>query len=108
MADRIDLSSYSLGDLYELNEQVLQEIERQKETEVITIRTKMEALASDLGMTVEEVLAKTYMKKNNRHISHPKYRNPENPEQTWTGRGKRPRWLQQALSQGAALEDFAI
>ena len=108
MTDRIDLSSYSLGDLYKLNEQVLQEIERQKKTEVITVRTKMEALASNLGMTVEEVLAQTKMKTNNKHFTTPKYRNPADPEQTWTGRGKRPRWLQQALSEGAELEDFAI
>jgi DNA-binding protein H-NS len=38
----------------------------------------------------------------------PKYRNPENPAETWAGRGLRPRWLVAALKGGKKLEDFAI
>jgi DNA-binding protein H-NS len=38
----------------------------------------------------------------------PKYRNPENPSETWAGRGLRPRWLVAAIKSGRKLEDFAI
>jgi DNA-binding protein H-NS len=38
----------------------------------------------------------------------PKYRNPENPAETWAGRGLRPRWLAAALKKGKKLEDFSI
>src|SRR5436190_17866244 len=38
----------------------------------------------------------------------PKYRNPENPSETWAGRGLRPRWLTAAMKGGKSLEDFAI
>jgi DNA-binding protein H-NS len=38
----------------------------------------------------------------------PKYRNPEDPSETWAGRGLRPRWLAAALKSGKKLEDFAI
>jgi DNA-binding protein H-NS len=38
----------------------------------------------------------------------PKYRNPKNPEQTWTGYGKHPVWLREALGRGEQLEDFAV
>jgi DNA-binding protein H-NS len=38
----------------------------------------------------------------------PKYRNPENPSETWAGRGLRPRWLTAALKGRKKLEDFAI
>ena len=37
-----------------------------------------------------------------------KYRNPENPSETWAGRGLRPRWLAAALKSGKKIEDFAI
>src|SRR5271165_3288331 len=37
-----------------------------------------------------------------------KYRNPENPAETWAGRGLKPRWLAAALKSGKKLEDFAI
>jgi DNA-binding protein H-NS len=38
----------------------------------------------------------------------PKYRNPDNPAETWAGRGLKPRWLAAALQAGNKLEDFSI
>src|SRR6202051_3458124 len=38
----------------------------------------------------------------------PKYRNPENPSETWAGRGLKPRWLSAALKSGRKQEDFLI
>jgi len=38
----------------------------------------------------------------------PKYRNPANTGETWTGRGKQPRWLAAYTAQGKKLEDFLI
>jgi DNA-binding protein H-NS len=41
-------------------------------------------------------------------VQAPKYRNPENPYETWAGRGLKPRWLIAAIKGGKKLEDFAI
>lgn len=38
----------------------------------------------------------------------PKYRNPDDPSETWAGRGLKPRWLAAALKAGKKLEDFSI
>jgi DNA-binding protein H-NS len=38
----------------------------------------------------------------------PKYRNPENPSETWAGRGLKPRWLAAAIKAGKKLEHFSI
>jgi DNA-binding protein H-NS len=38
----------------------------------------------------------------------PKYRNPEEPSETWSGRGKQPRWLTAALKTGHKIEEFVI
>jgi DNA-binding protein H-NS len=38
----------------------------------------------------------------------PKYRNPENPSETWAGRGLKPRWLTAAMKKGKKLEHFSI
>lgn len=37
----------------------------------------------------------------------PKYLNPET-QQTWSGRGLKPKWLAENLKAGSALTDFAI
>jgi DNA-binding protein H-NS len=38
----------------------------------------------------------------------PKYRNPEQPSETWAGRGKTPRWLTAQLKSGRRIDDFRI
>jgi DNA-binding protein H-NS len=38
----------------------------------------------------------------------PKYQNPSMPTETWSGRGKQPRWLVLALKSGRKIEDFRI
>ena len=38
----------------------------------------------------------------------PRYRNPDNPEQTWSGRGRRPRWVHEAEAAGRSLDDLRI
>ena len=38
----------------------------------------------------------------------PKYRNPDQPSETWSGRGKQPRWLTAQLRSGKRIDDFLI
>lgn len=37
-----------------------------------------------------------------------RYRNPDHPEQTWSGRGRRPRWIHEAEAAGRSLEDLRV
>ena len=39
---------------------------------------------------------------------YPKYQNPNEPSETWSGRGKQPRWLAAALKTGHKIEEFMI
>ncbi len=47
-------------------------------------------------------------KRDGRRRVAPKFRNPERPGQTWSGRGKMARWLKRKLAAGARLEEFAV
>jgi DNA-binding protein H-NS len=38
----------------------------------------------------------------------PKFFNPDDPSQTWAGRGKQPRWMMQQLKSGRHVDDFRI
>ena len=38
----------------------------------------------------------------------PKFRNPEEPSQTWAGRGKQPRWFLSQLRAGRPMDDLRI
>ena len=38
----------------------------------------------------------------------PKYRNPDNPAETWAGRGRKPKWVEDQLTTGRQLSDMRI
>ncbi|MBJ3763938.1 H-NS histone family protein [Maribius pontilimi] len=67
-------------------------------------RAAAEKAARDHGFSLEEVLKGE--KKGSK--SPPKYRNPDDPRKTWTGRGRQPAWIKDALASGKSLEDFLI
>lgn len=100
------ISNYSIDQLNDLIQKAEAEKESKKAGEIVALRSQMVAMAGKLGMKVEDII--NYETQKKKPSGKPKYRNPANPEQTWTGRGKKPGWLKQALESGAKLEDFAI
>jgi len=73
---------------------------------------KAKEMADSLGMDVADIMgikkgAGARRRKPARKAKI-KYRNPQNPDETWTGRGMRPVWLREKLEQGAQLEDFKV
>lgn len=67
-------------------------------------------LAEQAGLSVADVVAKlqpapTGNKPNKvRNPAKPKYQNPEDESQTWSGRGRRPHWVQEFLSEKGWIE----
>lgn len=86
--------------------------------EVKDLAKQIQALAADHMMETDELLALVkeaivkYGKKDGRRGSRgpvpPKYRNPNNPTETWTGRGRQPKWVSALLEQGYTLEQLKI
>jgi len=108
MIEDIDLNAYSVEELQLLVERAQKEIANKEQNRVLEVRSRMQQLAGDLNMTVEEVINFDKKKKPVKTVGKAKYRNPNDPSQTWTGRGKQPNWLRDAIEQGAKKEDFAI
>jgi DNA-binding protein H-NS len=68
------------------------------------VRLKAIALAKAHGFDIDELFGSG--RKGKVAV---KYRDPKNPENTWTGRGRMPRWLASAIKGGKAKkEDFLI
>src|SRR4051812_41546995 len=51
---------------------------------------------------------RTAQEEDRRRAVTAKYRNPDNPEETWAGRGRKPKWVEERLAQGASLDDLLI
>ena len=101
----IHLHSLSIQELQELSRDIDGELKRRGDEERKKVLSQMKELAASVDMTLEEVIAYSSSKKTK---GEPKYQNPENPRQTWTGRGKRPSWIKAALEQGKSLDELRI
>lgn len=104
----IDLSKLSIDDLKKLTGSVDKEIGRQQKAKIEQARADMEKIAARLGMTAAQVLGIEKKRKTSKTVGVPKYRNPADASQTWTGRGKRPGWYNNAIKKGKKPEDLEI
>ena len=107
MTTKSNLGDLSIEDLNKLVNDAEKEIERKKKSQVREIRQQIEKLASGVGMTPEQILG-FEKRKSLKTIGEPKYRNPDDPQQTWTGRGKRPAWFVKAIDKGVKPEKMLI
>lgn len=101
----INLHNLSIQELQALSRDIEGELKRRGDEERKKVLAQMKELAASVDMTLEEVITYSSTKKTK---GEPKYQNPENPRQTWTGRGKRPSWIKAALEQGKSLDELRI
>jgi len=88
--------------------------EKLREAFIEETRRKAEAL----GFSLNDLFSGTLTKKaagrdkgDKPAVRRPvaiKYRDPQNPESTWTGRGMKPRWIRDKLDTGAKIDDFLV
>lgn len=102
----INLDEMPLDELKRLRkdvEKAISSFENRKRSEALAAA---EAAAQENGFTLSEL---TGMVARSRKPKTPaKYRHPENPELTWSGRGRRPAWISEAVDAGRSLSDFEI
>jgi DNA-binding protein H-NS len=105
-----DISDLSVEDLKRLQVEAEALILSKKDQAIEDAYNQIIAIAVAVGFSVEELLelGEQKRKKTTRKAVEPRYRNKNNTEETWTGRGKQPRWLVAELEKGAKLEDFLI
>jgi len=112
--DQIDFSFYTAEELVRICELAERQIQAKKEEQIVELRRRAEELARSMGVSVSEVVemmgarANAGVARKSPGRAKIKYRHPHNAELTWTGRGHRPRWLSEALEQGARLDDFVV
>jgi DNA-binding protein H-NS len=83
----------SLKELIALDAKVKSAIDEKRVSERAEMRAKMEDMARASGFSVAELFGG---RKGKGSKVAPKYRNPKDPNQTWTGRGRRPLWMSAA------------
>ncbi len=102
----INLDEMSLPELKALSKRVGQAIDSFEARRLSDARDAVEALAKELGYSLSALVQ--FETKTTRRPAAEKYRHPENPEVTWSGRGRQPRWVAEVLAGGGSLEALAV
>lgn len=104
-----DINKLNAADLKKLASKIEKRIvEVEKESLHLALK-EMRAVADKLGVTFDDVieLHKGKGRKPSTKAAA-KYANPDDPSQTWTGRGRKPAWVNAALEAGKSIDDLAI
>lgn len=107
----MDISSLSVAELRDLLNRIPAEIKRREREEKANLLKELSKLATERGFSLDELLqgAEAKVSKASKGSSvAPKYRSPNNAAVTWTGRGRQPIWVRDALASGMTLEQLAI
>lgn len=97
-APGVDLSDYNLGELKGLLFEVGQAIREHHRRDVAEARERIMTIARGTGLPAEKLLDGAAVL--------PRYRNPDDPSQTWSGRGRQPTWVADALASGRTLDQL--
>ena len=100
----LELEKMSLRDLRDLRNKLDRAISTYEDRRKREALVAVESAAREFGFS----LADLANAKPGRAKVAPKYANPHDPESTWTGRGRKPRWVQEALDGGKKLEELEI
>jgi DNA-binding protein H-NS len=100
----------SVDELWQLHEELSRVLSVRLTSEKRELEKRLAQLRREKQMRQTESAAPRSAPRERRKYPRvfPKYRNPEEPFETWSGRGKQPRWLTAALKTGHKIEEFVI
>ncbi len=103
----MDLSNMSIAQLRDLQEQVKKELAQRESQERARAIEQILSIAKSVGASVEELVAGAKTRAPGAEVA-PRYRNPADNAQQWTGRGRQPKWVKDWLEAGNDIEGLRI
>ncbi len=105
----VNLKNLDEKALASLQADIQAELQRKKKAKKQEVIKEVKALLAKHGMTLDDIGPQRVARKTGaRSKVAPKYRNKKDPNQTWTGRGRKPKWVEAHLAAGGSLDDIAI
>jgi DNA-binding protein H-NS len=102
----IDLSNLNLKELKELQSRVAKAVAGYEDRKKKEALAEIEEIARSRGFNLAELTGSVVPRK--RAPATAKYANPADRSDTWSGRGRKPRWFVAALNAGKSPADLSI
>ncbi|WP_299698633.1 H-NS histone family protein [uncultured Tateyamaria sp.] len=105
----IKLDKMSRKELEALRADIDEAIVQRRKSERHDALAAAQKAAAEYGFSLDELTSKKSGRGSAKASSaEPKYMNPENPAQTWTGKGRQPNWFKAAVEAGTPAEKMEI
>ncbi len=109
MALEIDYDNLTIEEMDELAKNLEAFRNSKRKQFLVQARAEIQAVADKYKFSVEEIMAVRFAKSSkSANTIAPKYRDTEIGSRTWTGRGRKPVWVQDAQDRGVTLEQMLI
>jgi len=99
-----DISNLNYTELAQLRDEVIARIKEMRENGIVQLRATIVEQAQILEVDFEDLMPKK------RRVKRParRYQDPDNPDNRYGGKGKKPQWLKDALASGRTMEEFLV
>ena len=104
---KVAVDGLSLKDIKSLEQELQKAKTQARDRERKALKAKIDKLLEGTGFTIFDVYG-VGGKKRGKSVSVARFANPDDPSDTWTGRGRKPNWVLARLKKGQKIEDFAI
>ena len=104
----MDLSNMSSADLRNLQEQLKRELKKRESQDLAKAREQIQAIAQSVGVPLKDLVGGGAGTRAKTGAVAPRYRNPADASQQWTGRGRQPKWVKEWLEAGKDISGLKV
>ena len=112
MSKKFNLDALSIDEMWKLHEEIIASLSIRLTAEKCELEKRLAQLRREKEMRQSESADNQAKETPRERRKYPrvfaKYQNPNEPSETWSGRGKQPRWLTAALKTGRTIDEFLI
>ena len=103
----MDLTNMSSADLRKLQEQLKQELKKRESHDLAKAREQIHAIAQSVGVPLKDLVGAPAPRAKSGKVA-PRYRNPADASQQWTGRGRQPKWVKEWVDAGKDIAGLKV
>ena len=108
----MDLTNMSSAELRDLQEKVKRELKQRESRDLAKAREQIAAIAQSVGLPLKDLVgagagARARARGKTGSMA-PRYRNPADASQQWTGRGRQPKWVKEWLEAGKDIAGLKV
>lgn len=98
----MDLSNLSLAELRAMQEDIKKQMKKREQDDLVKAREQILAIAQSVGVSVKDLVGAGIRAKTGTVAV--RFRNPSDPSQQWTGRGRQPKWVKEWADSGKSMD----